>query len=692
MPDLLIELGTEELPEDFILNALEELSSAITDTLSEAQISYKRVKTFSTPRRLCVCISEVDSLGELRALDFHGPSKSEAYDKNSSPTPAAIGFAKKHNILVDELEIKSLDKGEYVVYSRPAQSVNTQDILISSWENIKNSIIGAKEMKWSADCEMFVRPIRWLVALFGEAILPVFWSCVPAQRCTYGHSFLAPNAIELKNASQKNYIDELRKAYVIADIDERKTILLEKISSLIESKGGEGVDDVLLSCVANQLEWPNAVYGSFSESFLELPNDMVSRVLLEKVHVFPVIGSNSQLRSYFVAAVNRADDSLPILRKGIERAVRYRLSDVRFFWLSAKDRTRDSYLDALRDVAFLGKLGSYSDKGVRTKMLVRYIADEVNSSIQVKEAAETASLLAKSDVTSRLVAEFPSLHGVIAENLAQSWGEADAVVCAIREHVKPSNVTGALPDSEEGRLLSLSDRIDTIVGHIGSKGAVSSRNAPSFVRRDTIIVLRVLLDSEMSFNLTDLFSKAYDIYAGRLDLEKEETLNEVVKLYEDRFIRLLSDYGYSRDIVLAVKQVHGQNPLIWRRCVDALTSLNSDDTLTRVGAILERLNGIINAAESEIVEINEALFESEIEKAFYSALNEAKKVIHLHLEELEFKEAVESYLSILEAPMLAYIEEVPALVDDPAIQLNRISMITEALRLFITNIAVLQRK
>lgn len=552
--DLLFELFTEELPPRALLGLSTALTMNVVKGVEAAGVPHGKVRSFATPRRLAVCVKACAAYATDRPVERRGPPLGSSFDANGAPTQAATAFAKSCGVKVGDLERLATDKGSWLVYRGIAQGAATISLLGDIIKQAVSALPIAKRMRWGDHTAEFVRPVRGVVLLYGEAIVPVEVLGVAAGRVTWGHRFHAPRPVALKSA--KTYEGQLQRAKVIADFAKRRELIRSGVMAAAAQTGGKAlIEPALLDEVTALVEWPVPVAGQFEQRFLALPREVVIATVQEHQRYFPIEDAHDQLSGWFVTVSNiQSRDPLKV-REGNERVVRPRLSDAAFFWDQDRKITLEAHAARLSGVIFQSKLGTYADKTRRVRMLAEIIGSRIGAGPAVARASE----LAKADLMTAMVGEFPELQGTMGRYYAAAQGEAPELALAIEEHYRPRFAGDALPTSKIGMAVALADKIDTLVGIFAIELRPTGTKDPFGLRRAALGVLRILLEGSLSLDLFELLGVA----AMAQPVHRPRVAEEVYDFLAERFRGLLLERndGTTAEMIDAVLAHRGHSPL-----------------------------------------------------------------------------------------------------------------------------------
>ena len=488
--DLLLEIGLEEVPARFILDAADQLSSKVKELLESHHIEFGAIHSFSTPRRLAVLVEDVNEKQNDLHEEVKGPAKKIAMDENGNWTKAAVGFTKGQGKTVDDIYFKDIKGVEYVFVKKHIEGRPTKEVL----KNLNQVITGISfpiNMRWKDYDLRYIRPIRWLVALFGAEVIDLEITGVKSGNVTYGHRFLGG---KITIDKPEDYREKLKSDFVIADYEERRSKITEQIKQLEkEHQWSVPVDPALLEEVTNLVEYPTVLYGSFDEKYLQLPKDVLITTMKEHQRYFPVEDQKGNILNYFITVRNGNAHALDIVRRGNEKVIRARLQDAVFFYEEDQKLSIDENLDRLYKVVYHDEIGSYEEKINRIQSLTRYVLSQLPFSEEVKSDALRAAQICKFDLVTQMVNEFPELQGIMGEEYARIAGEKDTVAKAINEHYMPKHAEGELPESDAGAVVSIADKLDTIASFFAINMIPSGSQDPYGLRRQATGIVKILL-------------------------------------------------------------------------------------------------------------------------------------------------------------------------------------------------------
>ncbi|MBF0227444.1 MAG: glycine--tRNA ligase subunit beta [Desulfobacterales bacterium] len=683
MKNLLLEIFSEEIPAGYIEPALNALAEKLSKKLDESRIKYGNIKTFGTPRRLGILIDSVSEMQETVTTEIIGPPEKASFDDDGKPKIAAQKFAEKAEITIDQIKIKDTPKGRYLSAEVTEKGISTKNILENILPDIILSIPFPKTMKWSDLSIFFARPIRNIMAIFGNDYVPFILGNIKSGAITYGHRFMFPKSIEINDT--KEYQDKLRSAYVIADIVERKNEIRQKIEKAAKDSGGEVLkDDELVDIVTNLVEYPAISVGKFDTKFLSLPKEILITAMREHQKYFAVIDDKQKLMPYFIAVNNTPVKDMSLVSMGHARVLRARLEDASFFYKADKKDIFESFVEKLKGVLFQAKLGSVYEKTLRIQKLAEFLCDSLNFDETIKKYSVRAGFLCKADLVTHVVGEFPKLQGIMGR-VYTSENESQEVSKAIEEHYRPLYSGGLLPETICGSILSIADKIDSICGcfHVGL--IPSGASDPYALRRQSIGIIQIALDNGFEFSLKKLILASLEMFKEKSDISILETSDKVYDFLVSRMTSLLIDEGFSRDLISAVTSASAENiPSVWKR-LKSLAKLKSEPYFENIAISFKRIVNIIKKSDQAVrgntVVVDEVLFEKECEKELFELFKEVKDKVLEDINASNFDGAFYNVASLREK-VDKFFDGVLVMADNEKIRNNRFSLLLNLSNLF----------
>jgi len=570
---LLFEIGTEEIPAGFMIPALSFMEGFIKKSFSENRIGHGKIYTYGTPRRLAILVEDVSETQRDKVEEVMGPPASVAFDQEEKPTKAASGFAKSQDVEVETLKVKETPKGAYVYVVREEKGGKTADLLPDTLERLVRSIPFKKSMRWGDQEIRFARPTHWFLALFGKKTVNLEIEGIKSGSITYGHRFMAPHPIELEDP--KDYLDAMKEGRVIADHRARRDLIWEQVQKEARSVGGSPQkDEELLDEVNFLVEYPVATCGSFDSEFLELPSEVLTTTMKEHQKYFPVFDEGRKLMNHFVVVNNMLSPDMGLITQGNERVLRARLADARFFFQEDRKVPLVEMFEKLRDVVFQEKLGTSYEKAMRFRQLAGLCAYKVAP--EKKELVDRTALLAKADLESQMVCEFPELQGIMGREYAKIQGEPQEVSLGIYEHYLPRFAGDDLPFTVTGALVGIADRIDSIVGCFGIGLIPTGSEDPYGIRRDTLGVIHVILHKGFRLSLGELIDKALELLEGKVEGEPGQVKADVLSFLRQRLYHLWVSEGFRQDLTEAVLSAVFDDLVAARKRLEALAEFSQD--------------------------------------------------------------------------------------------------------------------
>lgn len=678
MKELLLEIGTEEIPAGFIPQALMDLESLAKKELEASRIDFDGIKTLGTPRRLVLVIESVSEKQRDEETKKIGPSKQSALDAKGNPTKAAIGFAKSQSVPVESLTMIQTEKGEYVCAVKKESGRATSEILSTLLPKWILSIPFQKSMRWADVPIRFARPIHWILALFGGEVVSFEVGNIRSGNMTYGHRFMNPGPISVKDF--QSYLQKTREASVIVDPAERKKrIEDEMIREGAKVSGRVLKDEELLNEVNFLVEYPVALCGTFDNKFLSLPREILIHSMKEHQRYFPVVDDHGILLPYFVCISNIHPKSREVVVKGNEKVLRARLSDAAFFFEDDLKISLEKRVEQLKKVVFQAKLGTSYEKVMRFQRLALWMTERIDP--KLREAVERTSLLCKADLVTGMVGEFPKLQGIVGKEYARLTQERPEVAEAIYEHYLPGFAGDRLPSGPIGDIVSIADKMDTIVGCFGV-GLVPTGTADPFgLRRQALGILRIILEKKYSISLTGLIEESEKQLKGKMERPVEKVKGEVLDFFRVRYQNFLLDKEYPFDVTDAVLSISFDELLDVQGRIDALKRAKEWKDFESIVIAFKRAMNILKGSPPQR-EINPSLFAESAEKNLYQSFLKAKEKIDLHLNKRDYPSTLLE-MTQMKKPIDEFFEGVMVMVEEEAIRNNRLALLDGIGKLFL---------
>jgi len=673
--DILLEIGTEEIPAKFMPGALEQLGAIACEKFAAHRISYQEIQTMGTPRRMTLIVRQAADFQSDKRSENKGPAVKIAYDADGNPTKAAQGFARGQGVDAAHLIVR--DGYVYALVEEIGREVRT--LLPDLLDDLIHTLNFPKTMHWANLDMRFVRPIRWLLALCGAEVIPFTVATVSSGNTTCGHRFLGQDDIVVTGVD--DYIEKLRANSVIVDQAARRQIIRTQIEELAKEQGGAAdIDADLLEEVTYLVEYPTALCGRFEEKYLALPKEAIITPMREHQRYFPVLNETGALLPLFITVRNGGSEHLDIVRRGNERVLKARLADARFFFEEDRKLPLASRVDKLKTIVFQEGLGTLYDKTVRLQWMAEMVAFEAGEDKKVLPVIKRAAHLAKADLVTGMVCEFTELQGVMGREYALCDGENAAVAEAIFEHYLPRFAGDILPGAAAGRIIGIADKLDNITATISRGLMPTGSQDPYALRRQALGIINILISAGYYVSLSALISQMIDLLGIKESDRKEKLLADILDFFRLRIKNVLAEHNIRYDIIDAVMAAGSDDPFdAWQRAAAMASDAGQQATEQAVRAFTRAGNLAKNCTAEKI---EPALFAVEAEQALHNAYCAANASIHSRL-------AGHDYIGILQdmaelaAPIDLFFTAVMVMVEDVAVRNNRLALLKA-----VTNLAV----
>ncbi|RHK63912.1 glycine--tRNA ligase subunit beta [Veillonella sp. AF42-16] len=663
--DLLFEIGAEEIPAGFMPNILGQLKQLAETKLNDAHLPFESIETYGTPRRLALIVKGLDDASAEISERHKGPSASIAYDADGNATKAAIGFARGKGLDVAELVVED----GYIYAETKTAGVPAKDIVSEMLPQLITGLNFPKSMHWGDLDAKFVRPVRWLVALLDEEVIPVEFATVQSGNVTRGHRFLGADEITIKNAA--SYVETLKENFVMVDQDARRELISKQLHDMAASKNASIVwDDDLLEEINYLVEWPTALCGGFEESYLALPDAAIITPMKDHQRYFPLVGQDGKLLPMFLTVRNGSDHSIEVVQAGNERVLRARLDDAKFFFNEDRKKPLIDRQDGLTKIVFQEGLGNLADKTERLLKLGRVFGEECGLHEDAAVVLERATELAKTDLTTGMVTEFTELQGVMGKEYALLDGESPEVAEAIFEQYLPRFAGDILPQTEAGKVLSIIDKVDNIVATF-SRGLIPTGSQdPYALRRQTIGILNILLGSEWNISLRPIFKASMELLNVAAD-KQEELLNQVEEFFTLRLKNIFLDREVPHHVIDLLLSNNELSVADAEGLVNALLANRIDENVELVQAYTRMYNLV---KDVEYTGVNRDLLKEDAEKALFEAASKASEASLAAWEAGDYA-AVVAVPATLVPTINQFFEDVMVMDKDEAIKANRLQLV-----------------
>ena len=663
--DLLFEIGAEEIPAGFMPNILGQLKQLAETKLNDAHLPFESIETYGTPRRLALIVKGIADTSAEISERHKGPSASIAYDADGNATKAAIGFARGKGLDVADLVVED----GYIYAETKTAGVPAKDIVSEMLPQLITGLNFPKSMHWGDLDAKFVRPVRWLVALLDEEVIPVEFATVQSGNVSRGHRFLGADEITIKNAA--SYVDTLKENFVMVDQDARRELISKQLHDMAASKNASIVwDDDLLEEINYLVEWPTALCGGFEESYLALPDAAIITPMKDHQRYFPLVGQDGKLLPMFLTVRNGSDHSIEVVQAGNERVLRARLDDAKFFFNEDRKKPLIDRQDGLTKIVFQEGLGNLADKTERLLKLGRVFGEECGLHEDAAVVLERATELAKTDLTTGMVTEFTELQGVMGKEYALLDGESPEVAEAIFEQYLPRFAGDVLPQTEAGKVLSIIDKVDNIVATF-SRGLIPTGSQdPYALRRQTIGILNILLGSEWNISLRPIFKASMELLNVAAD-KQEELLNQVEEFFTLRLKNIFLDREVPHHVIDLLLSNNELSVADAEGLVNALLANRIDENVELVQAYTRMYNLV---KDVEYTGVNSDLLKEDAEKALFEAASKASEASLAAWESNDYA-AVVAVPATLVPAINKFFEDVMVMDKDEAIKANRLQLV-----------------
>lgn len=682
---LLIELGTEELPPKSLKKLGEAFSSAIFESLLEAQIvdtpceANLGFTSYAAPRRLAIAIPNVAEKQATQNAERRGPAVQAAFKEDGSATPAALGFAKSCGTEIDQLSRLKTDKGEWLYFEQKVEGKPAIELINDAIDVSIKKLPIAKRMRWGAGSAEFVRPAKWLTVLHGDTVLPISVLGIDSSNTSRGHRFHSDGDMVIPHAD--DYADSLEKnGTVIAHFDLRQTQISEQIATLAKSVNGNIVDDqALLDEVTGLVEYPNALIGKIDDEFMSVPQECLVSSMRDHQKYFHLVDDSGKLLPYFITVSNIKSKNPAQVISGNERVLRARLSDAKFFWDTDKKSTLASRTQKLESVLFHKKLGSIANKVSRLTQVAKTIAKDINADVSI---AERGAQLAKADLVSDMVGEFPELQGVMGHYYADHDNEPQLVGECIEQHYWPKFAGDQLPNSPESQSVSLADKLDGLVGIFAAGEIPTGDKDPYGLRRSALGILRILIEEKLTLSLPALVATSAESYSSQGINVSEEQQQQIVNFLFERLRAYYQPQGISTNRINAVLACRPESPLDFDHRLRALNEFMALEEATNLAAANKRISNILKKTDAISGEIDTSLLEDGAETVLAHSVADSEKTVIALFNSGDYNGGLKQ-LATLKDAVDTFFDGVMVMAEDEEIRTNRLRLLKKLQNLFL---------
>jgi glycyl-tRNA synthetase beta chain len=687
--DFLFEIGCEELPPKSLQRLAESLATNIEHALVKIELAFASVQFFATPRRLAVYIKDLASLQPERLVERRGPALTAAFDAQGNPTPACQGFARSCGVRVEQLERQETDKGSWLVFRQLQVGKTIKELIPELLQQAIAALPITKPMRWGALDVEFVRPVHWIVLLYGKEIIPAIILGKPTDRLSYGHRFLHPAALTINSA--EDYLACLRQAYVEPDFTQRRRLIQEQLSTVATQQAAKILtNEGLLDEVTSIVEWPTAILCNFSTKFLTLPKEVIVTALQSHQKCFMLADQEGNLLPHFIIVSNLISRDVNQVIQGNERVVTARLSDAAFFYQTDCQQPLEAHLTQLKQVVFQKKLGSLYDKAERLAKLCESLAGDLQTN---KDLAVHTGRLAKTDLLTQMVGEFPELQGTMGYYYAKQQGLPEELALSLKEQYLPRFAGDLLPISQLGCVLALADRLDTLTGLFAAGEIPTGDKDPFGLRRAALGIVRILLEKQFKIGVDKLVEKALENYQNISNLTPSPELAvQIQKFILERLRAWYLEQGILPDTLQAVfaKQLTIIEDIHQR--VSAVQGFRYRPEILALAAANKRVSNLLSKqVASNELKVDESLLQEPAERALYQQLCQVQASVEPLYEKGDYSLAMQ-HLANLQQVVDAFFDKVMVMVEDEPLKHNRLALLNQLRELFlqVADISLLQ--
>lgn len=674
--ELLLEIGTEEIPAAFLPKALRDLKEIAGGELAANRIRHGEIRTMGTPRRLFLTVDDLPERQEDQVIEKLGPALKVAFDEQGNPSRAAAGFARGQNLDIAELERVTTEKGEYLCARKKIVGEPTEGLLPAILTKVITGIPFRKSMRWSDQEFPFARPIHWILALFDGRIVPFRIANIESGNMSRGHRFMGPDPFPVENL--QGYLAGTRDRFVVVDPLARKEIIREETRKAAAAVGGRALpSEELLETVTFLTEYPTVVCGNFDREYLKLPQEVLITTMISHQKYFPVVDEKGALLPHFITINNTLARDPAVVRRGNEKVIRARLSDARFFFEADRKIPLDRRVEGLKKVVFHTLLGTSYEKVMRFRQLAAWIAARIDPTLA--QRVDRTALLAKADLDTQMVGEFAELQGIMGREYALLAGEDPTVAKAIHEHYLPTAAGGDLPETDEGAMVSIADKTDSICGFFGVGLIPTGTADPYALRRQALGVINTILAKRYPISLDALIDESLAILGPLLRQPSGETKTAVLEFFKGRFENQLISQGHPYDVVDAILATGIESLVTAEDKIRAMADFKSRPDFQPLAIAFKRVVNIIRGFQNGAVD--PALFSGPEEKGLHEAFLKSRETVLTHISEGDYA-AVLLDLARLREPVDAFFEAVLVMAEDEKVRFNRLSLLEEISTLF----------
>jgi len=679
MSEFLFEIGCEEIPARFIEDALRDGKDILKKLLSEYSINFSEIETYATPTRLVFRIENIDKKEEDRTVKVQGPPKRICFDNDGNPTKALEGFLKKNGLSIDKVKFEQGKTGEIAVAEKFVKGKETKEILKAVLPEMLKKIPFRKNMKWGSLNVRFVRPIRWLVAILDGETIEFEYAKVKSSNKTNGHRILGKRNIEV--SSFKEYAEKLEQNAVMVDFRKRKEIIEEKIKSFEKKTNFSAIkDEDLLNEVTHLVEYPYVVEGEFDEKFLEIPEEVLITSMKEHQKYFAVRDKDGKLANRFLAIASIVEDKKGYVKNGNERVLAARLYDAKFFWDEDRKKPLITRMEKLERMTFQSDLGTYADKIVRMIALAEILKKHIDFNYYT--AKETIELC-KCDLATDMVYEFPELQGIMGGLYAKEEGKEYGIWKGIYDHYKPQSFEDDVPETEEGVIASLTDKLDTFLGCLAVGIKPTGSKDPFGLRRASQGIVNIIFKKNLDFDFYSFVKESFGIYEQYLKIDKKEWEKSVFSIFDARISFFLEKNGYKYDEINSILAIPHGNLIDALNRIKALKEMRKDEDFLKVATSFKRINNILNSAKDFVrSEIKPSLLVESEEKTLFEETKKLKEAVFSFAEKKDYLTGLKE-IAKLSSAIDTFFDKVMVMAKEEDLKQNRLSLLSELKEIFL---------
>lgn len=680
--ELILEIGTEEIPAGFMRDAIDKLSELASRELAGNALAYGNISSYGTPRRLTLRVTDLTDKQGDQSREFYGPPLRIAFDDKGNPTNATIGFAKSQGVDVKDLVTVTRDRGEFLAAVKKIKGQKTEKLLKEMLPRIIMDLPFRKSMKWGNGDAVFARPIRWILAVYGGKTIHFNIEEVRSSSKSRGHRFMSPRPFPV--SGWNDYVEGLERGFVVLDQNRRQSLIEKGINDLAGEIGGTALrDEELLETVTYLVEYPVVLKGDFEADFLELPKEVLISVMKNHQKYFPVLSrsESGKLMPHFIFVAGTKTKDSRVVAKGNERVIRARFTDARFFYDEDRTTPLSDKIGRLKDMVFLSDLGTYYDKTERLKVLAGVIGRQLG--IEPITDVIRAAGLSKADLATQMVFEFPELQGIMGKYYALLSGEKEGVARAIEEQYMPTSREGELPGTDIGSVLGIADKLDTISACFISGLIPTGTSDPYALRRHAIGIINIVLDKNYHLSINGLFRASIaaivDQAHGKSADSQDNILTEVSGFFKERFRNIMISDGFPQDVVDAAISAEFDDIVEVKRRIEALSEFRKAPDFDSLGIAFKRVVNIVKGQPKG--EVRDRLFVEPVERELYLSFIDTREKVGGKMSERNYPEAL-SIMKTLKEPVDKFFEHVLVMDENADLRMNRLSMLWEIRDLF----------